>query len=339
MGLTGEGTGRRHCGNHRGDHRLSKSESLEEFANHCNSIHDMVELHRCKYCPLIFTTKVSHDEHVFYCRESGVPYCHSCDEYFASPMLYKKHMSTHHSKRSIDKETCIKCPYCDVYEEKDMSRYRNHLTVVHNKEKGIVCKICFLAFDHANIRDEHEIKVHLQKTPSCQDCGQSFETLVKLHRHNIYWHKGGKDKEKVRHEQIAVKKCQYCAKEFKLLANLKDHVNRYHLQYKAYKCSYCEKRFYHTFARKKHEFKDHGTGYYECYHCGHRVYSRWDLKKHEERVHGHLKNVLPKRISIGAHKTPVMYQQITDSQGPKVCRNINMSHDSITLSVHLIHHN
>ena len=259
---------------------------FKDFVAHCSGQHKVTEMHYCSKCPMIFNTKFSQTEHEFFCSMGGAPYCRQCNQLFASPQMLKKHEREQHSSKAEESHVIVKCPYCDSYEKPGIGRYRVHLQTVHKYEKIFICKTCFQVFDQGYKKDMHEHEAHANKVTYCTECKKDFSTPIKLHRHINYWHKGGKHKEMIRRRQVTEKLCQYCGKGFKVLANLRDHVNRYHLQYKAYSCKYCDKKFYHTFAKQKHEFKDHAAGYYQCSFCTHKAFSNWDLKKHVERMHG-----------------------------------------------------
>lgn len=142
--------------------------------------------------------------------------CDLCGKRFMRNELLRIHVDSVHLKK---KDFC--CHLCGnsfTYQ----SSFSKHLRV-HTGEKNFVCDICgHRTFSKDKIRRHMGSHVKFAQF-QCDDCGKMFRGLDKVRDHKKLMHLGGQ-----RTASGKRLKCLLCRKEFKMLWNVKEHMQGVH---------------------------------------------------------------------------------------------------------------
>ena len=262
----------------------TKLEDAEEFKRHMFR-HIVLGKGGLKECIQCGKTKKRKEHLAKHLKQKG-PFhndeCSQCSEKMSSFKAYQQHVNERHS--GIWK---FKCGYCaDLFET---SRECNrHATIVHlrtnlaprvprklKKEKvREICDLCGLTF--ASLAT-HKNRVHYQpkviveeKEQRCTQCGQIFETKLKLYHHNRNVH--------------TKKQCPYCGDMIRCV-HLNNHIRRNHTGDMPYKCPICGKGFLYQNRLDEHNNTHTGEKPFQCKYCPSVFASAGNKAAHER---GHL---------------------------------------------------
>ena len=107
---------------------------------------------------------------------------------------------------------------------------KKHVESVHLKSNCVKCDQCNKTLSTKSNLTNHIKKVHEKKTTQCDLCGKSVVYLP-LHKKHV-------------HENIEKSyQCNECDTTFKLVEQLKRHVEIVHLNIKPFKCETCFKEW------------------------------------------------------------------------------------------------
>ncbi|KAJ8264571.1 hypothetical protein GJAV_G00150830 [Gymnothorax javanicus] len=206
-----------------------------------------------------------------YCKQLGI----ICDS-----LWIKKCTS---AARSLEKPANVfKCDQCKFTSSTEQSLQRHieqsHLQTVddgqqlESGEKPYSCCECGQSFDLLCELRKHERTSHAGEQPHCcSECGQSFSQLIGLKRH------------KQRHSRGRPYSCTHCDKTFCWFASLQRHTQS-HITDKSYLCTECGKSFNQTGDFKRHQKIHTGERLYLCPDCG-KSFSRLSSLRQHQRIH------------------------------------------------------
>uniref|UniRef100_A0A3Q1FZH1 Zinc finger protein 485-like n=1 Tax=Acanthochromis polyacanthus TaxID=80966 RepID=A0A3Q1FZH1_9TELE len=155
---------------------------VSEIALNSHSrIHDENYEHRCKYCHVVFKTKVAKMTHEQTHQTEGKPYkCPDCSETFASNKERTLHLVDHRGPRQL------KCHICGI-EFSRPTPLRRHLAV-HTGAKPFKCSVCQRGFNQSSHLKSH-MRLHTGERPyKCQHCEKRFNHNVSLKSHIQRYH-------------------------------------------------------------------------------------------------------------------------------------------------------
>ena len=263
----------------------TKVEDAEEFKRHMFR-HIVLGKGGLKECVQCGKTKKRKEHLAKHLKQRGPLHndeCSQCSEKMSSFKAYQDHVNDRHS--GVWK---FKCGYCgDLYET---SRLCNrHTTIVHLRTNPVnkinvpkkpkkekvreICDLCGLTF--ASLAT-HKNRVHYQKViveekeQRCDQCGQIFETKLKLYHHKRNVH--------------TKKQCPYCGDMIRCV-HLNNHIRRNHTGDMPYKCDICGKGFLYQNRLDEHNNTHTGEKPFQCKYCPSVFASAGNKAAHER---GHL---------------------------------------------------
>ncbi|CAK6966903.1 zinc finger protein 37-like [Scomber scombrus] len=144
-------------------------------------IHDDNYEHRCKYCHVIFKTKVDKITHEQIHISEEKPYkCTDCSENFATNKQRRVHLKVHGGPRTF------KCNICGIEFVSHLNLQRHE--VVHTGVKSYKCSVCQRGFNQAGHLKSH-MRLHTGERPfKCQHCDKCFNHNVSLKSHVQRYH-------------------------------------------------------------------------------------------------------------------------------------------------------
>uniref|UniRef100_A0A1E1WJI5 C2H2-type domain-containing protein n=1 Tax=Pectinophora gossypiella TaxID=13191 RepID=A0A1E1WJI5_PECGO len=255
-----------------------RSKSLEEIAQHLNSVHDQkinfefdlgiqpytIERDKwvCAMCDTKFNNLRSLSRHT---AKHFVKFtCDSCGKSYSTSAGLNHHIMFSHISDGDDKRFCRKCRTpCSSSEElrKHMESSKKccqhvcntcgerfatwtlkqtHLTESHSApKKKYPCPECGQVFENAEAGRVHFKISHTNDHFQCSCCGRKFVTEYKLKRHMVS-HTGEKEFE-----------CSVCFKAFPRKSTLDQHM-WIHRAVKKWKCVACDKQFNQKVSWKTH---------------------------------------------------------------------------------------
>lgn len=150
---------------------------------------------------------------------------------------------------------------------KSQKNLKNHEKV--HATKQFHCDYCESVF--TNKRDiSHHIDIHRKYSIlQCKVCGVSF-TTTKILKDHLKGH-------------LSPRICEFCAKPFVRIVDLKLHIAAKHIMELKYNCSFCPRTFATRKTQKEHEKRIHKTikkEIYKCLDCEQMFPFREDLRVH-----------------------------------------------------------
>ncbi|XP_037389703.1 zinc finger protein 470-like isoform X5 [Pygocentrus nattereri] len=132
--------------------------------------------HICKYCMMVFNTKMSKLEHEQSHSKDELTYnCPDCSERFKDFISRNQHLKSHRGRK---KYVCHTCNRTFV----SLQRYERHMRI-HSGEKPYKCGVCERSFNQAGHLKSH-MRLHTGEKPfMCEQCGECFNHNVSLRNH------------------------------------------------------------------------------------------------------------------------------------------------------------
>ncbi|XP_036452700.1 zinc finger and BTB domain-containing protein 17-like isoform X1 [Colossoma macropomum] len=132
--------------------------------------------HICKYCMMVFNTKMSKLEHEQTHSKDELTYnCPDCPEKFKDFISRNQHLKSHRGRK---KYVCHTCNRTFV----SLQRYERHMRI-HSGEKPYKCGVCERSFNQAGHLKSH-MRLHTGEKPfMCEQCGECFNHNVSLRNH------------------------------------------------------------------------------------------------------------------------------------------------------------
>jgi KRAB domain-containing zinc finger protein len=141
-----------------------------------------------------------------------------------------------------------------------------------------------------HVKDVHD-KI---KDIECKYCGMEFASQQRLTSHVNQSHNDKKD---------TFTECERCGKKIRAL-NLKQHINKVHLNIKRFKCDSCEFKAYDMCKIRNHNLAVHNTVRdFKCIVCKKAFKTRRDMLKHRSFIHG-TGNTLDCKFCFAKFTTP-----------------------------------
>ncbi|XP_072047409.1 uncharacterized protein [Amphiura filiformis] len=207
--------------------------------------------YKCRYCKQDFKylgNLITHEHTHHY---MPWPYhCQCCKLGFSK----FKHLKKHHKKiHKIKIKPRRACQYCK-------KRFRRHSDLEnHERKMDCKCQYCKKSFLHY-----YDLANHDCKTPyKCRHCKEVFEHLGDLTTH---------EKDHF---------CQFCAKRFPAIAQVKEHVQFTH-NGSRYRCTFCNEGFQCSNDLLRHEQTHRKLKNFHCQYCNKAYAQASTLEKHEQ---------------------------------------------------------
>ena len=208
--------------------------------------------------------------------DKGSCICKYCHKKFSSMTDTKRHERTHTNERPYQ------CRHCKAAFSRRHHRERHEMTHktpakqnsaehIDQSNSRFKCQYCDKHFSQSYYRNAHE-KIHKKQGYKCNTCEKIFATQSHRDRHELY------------HSGIKPHNCQYCARSFTCVRDVKNHELSRHINTRPFKCQYCEKRFNRGNTRKRHE-ETHTRQKYPCGVCK-KQFSRADFRNAHQKTHG-----------------------------------------------------
>ncbi|XP_023952913.2 zinc finger protein 808 isoform X2 [Bicyclus anynana] len=296
----------------------------------------------CNTCPLVTTFKKTAQNHALW--HDGVTYkCELCNEEYSKKTSYLSHLRVRHPTDVV----CTLCGFSFV----NARGLRMHCNLKHRSldtasPSGPLCEPCDIRFvshsayrQHLDVSPKHSNSSFLKRncpkkiydkqftvkakddtdTVVCEQCNMQFEGFKMYASHFKKYHS---DKKRTQYPQHSAQRflCDQCARSFKNLAALKEHMLM-HSGHRKYECAVCGKRFYlkHYLAlhvrahgaaerfpcavcgksfvnkanRTRHMWTHRDLKPFECAACDKTYVNASSLRSHV--LHAHLKQPWPKK--------------------------------------------
>ncbi|XP_037082415.1 zinc finger protein 425-like [Pollicipes pollicipes] len=281
----------------------------------------------CLFCREEFITNAKHDQHIRLCQALVCAQCKTqCPDYpeYEHHMLVCQYASKCEPVEVLAAR--VQCPYCDrLFTQIHM--FKRHLKLLHEvehmqrfglkiqrkfrpNEREFPCRQCGRTFNRVYNLKMHQLSHGRHGQYRCETCNKTFRFRSNLDRH-------------ARSHNNQQHVCRLCSQEFRLLRQLRGHMNlahdkdvfacdicqkscegyqrllahtRTHHSQKSYSCGVCGR----TFATK-HKYREHMNVHearytYECHLCSERFFTRDHLRKHYRKQHPEVKR-LPRRAT------------------------------------------
>ncbi|KAM7347381.1 uncharacterized protein ACRADG_006953 [Cochliomyia hominivorax] len=202
--------------------------------------------------------------------------CKKCNKELENLKLFRLHMRKHLLERRQPKEP------------------PKQITKKTIKQKYYECEQCKKEFKERARYNEH-IRVHMEPSFLCIECGKKLKTASSLHSHMLR-HKGEKNfhcnqcpmkfdcssglyAHKLRHSKEKRHVCDVCGKSFVFRCDLKKH-RLYHNGVKNFACDQCDMKFISKQKLDRHKLTHTGEKPYHCRYCDKAFAQSNDCVKH-----------------------------------------------------------
>ena len=218
---------------------------LANLRQHVDRKHSLKRF-RCPACPQTFGLKKAFSEHYSYYHKDHKFKCDQCDKTFPKNYLLKAHMDNHAKIITKDGEDLgnLHCKHCDFVAKK--ARYLQlHMMRLH-AEKTLTCQHCDKKYSV-----DRDLKAHLKthtELHGCDVCGKQLKSKVALESHIKVIHEG-KPNDRAQKNYL----CVTCGKLCRNKTVYTTHMNKAHLDVKPFDCSICGMQFFAKSNLKQHE--------------------------------------------------------------------------------------
>ena len=227
--------------------------------------------------------------------------CEFCALKFVTPMELQKHQEVAHRK--------ITCDICGK-EFENKQGWHNILSGHKKHEHGVGkidlnCTVCKKSFKQKHHLTKHLTEVHGPKNHTCEQCGKSFATDMKLNEHlQVHIPKtilcpingcgllAATDLKMRQHIQNCHKKrkeknikCGECNQMFHIPYKLKFHVATVHRGERPLKCDKCDFRCAYNNTLKEHKATIHEGVMYSCKVCDKQLNRISSINTHMKTFH------------------------------------------------------
>ena len=179
-------------------------------------------------------------------RHRGQRYkCQQCDKQYHYESGLKTHIETIHTK-----ELDI-CSVCGLSMHR--SRLKYHIQSVHHGTGNFTCELCGKIFEKKSCYIGHVNKHFDVKQFQCENCGKTFyyETSLCGHKKNCLKQIAKKARKLSAAPSVFI--CDVCAREFKTVCAMREHVQAKHSN-NSYECM-CGRSYSWRPSFKRHERK------------------------------------------------------------------------------------
>ena len=176
---------------------------------------------------------------------------------FYEEKTWENHQRVHDGKRPYP------CPHCELRFTQRQS-LRDHIRVVHLKEKRFSCSFCGKRFGTKTAQQSHEVSKHNNAALArfqCKTCLKRFYSANDYDRHITHRHRPMDPKK----QMIKRGECFYPGCGRKYTAGNRSESLKYHLvavhgdrEYAKYECAECDRLFYDRTSYRKHRKGTHG---------------------------------------------------------------------------------
>ena len=291
------------------DHVCSNAEPLES-----QDYEFIKKSFKCDSCEKIFSRPHDLKVHTYAIHEGHKDHtCDSCGKFFLEDRALQKHINAvHKNKKDYKCDICGKSfPY--------LASIGRHKKSVHEDQKDFKCESCGKEFSLKQRLTEHIDLMHTTKEEyKCKLCDEAIATRYEFKQHK-------KSCGILNDDNQNKLKCKYCNKEYSLTckrtlikhielkhiikdhkcepcgkyfskADLKEHINEFHVSNEGIQCDKCGVSFSKTEYLTKHNKIVHeGFKKYKCEDCGELFGYSTSLKHHMAYKHG-FKDLLKKRV-------------------------------------------
>lgn len=149
---------------------------------HIKTAHLGIKRFVCEECGKKFNQRAQLQQHaIVHAKEANVP-CQSCDETFATGVLYREHMRNRHDAAGADQQLLpFECNVCNrVFPNRVCLTVHKHC----HRERTVLCNVCGKAY-----RTVTQMKVHMKLSHvveqlfECERCAKKFKTAKSLKFH------------------------------------------------------------------------------------------------------------------------------------------------------------
>ena len=247
-----------------------KFASRRDLQRHVESV-NYEEKIDCKFCPLVFTRKDSHDRHILYKHDVYDEACDVCGIRFKSSAAFIKHLE----KKEHSKLQCDQCGQTFGHKS-DMNRHVKNICNSQGGQSSFECEQCRKKFTRNRDLDRH-CRNSLNNDGSAKYiCDQCSEPLCnrKLLMDHI----------KSKHGDFERKfKCYKCSTSYTTESELKTHEETVHFP-ETHKCEICPKTFANKDNLKRHKVNHKMPEKLECNLCNTNFGWRMSLQKHKREA-------------------------------------------------------
>ncbi|XP_028836697.1 zinc finger protein 629 [Denticeps clupeoides] len=184
------------------------------------------------------------------------------------------------------RKTRLECRDCGKkFTRRETYNLHRHFHIHQDEQASLTCKECGVTFQHRSSlikhRSEHK-KVDMappsekrphnkEKSPQCENCGETFPTLVKLRNHCCH------------QAPEKLYRCPLCRKEFQYRVSINAHMQMHSLD-SPFRCLECNKGFQCAMTLRIHQRSHAALKPYECPEC-HMVFRHRSVMEDHRRKH------------------------------------------------------
>ncbi|XP_044736945.1 zinc finger protein 726-like [Chrysoperla carnea] len=290
---------------------------------------------KCETCDKTFKKVETLGLHMKKIHKSDGVKCRKCSIICYHPLHLRVHEKSHN-----------RCRICNLSFSTLKKLSEHKLTHENDYEPEIFCELCPTKFTNKHGLYKHMRFVHkiekIRQRPKCDKCGETFQTKRTLLKHIRKMHKDEKIKSKdqivnceicgksfkrrylgkhmithAEHDNLA---CEFCAKIFKSILTLKNHVRNFHKNsgpvYK-YLCNQCGLKLRTKYHLDSHLLTHTKERPFACDKCDKTYRTSFRLKEHKLRFHLNQRNFVCTFCSLAFYDKKILLAHVRRHTGEK----------------------
>ncbi|XP_070504950.1 zinc finger protein 260-like isoform X2 [Chironomus tepperi] len=210
------------------------AKQVRHLDEHIANIHCGERNYFCDLCPFSSYRKKPIEQHMMNVHLPKSVKCSLCDFITINMDRLRKHIRNQHEERERTTEYMCNVPECNkIFRNK--FNLQCHVKRCHEGEVKFLCDSpgCNKSFFSRSEQRIHYENSHGPKTVVCEECGNSFSSAAMLRKHSS-----------LHREYQHLCTFPNCGLKYRTATQLKNHVNRIHLERREYECKECTSAFY-----------------------------------------------------------------------------------------------